>query len=119
MGYSNSLLSLYKIYLRCCFTECICLIQLIGAAALAVGIWVLVDGTILLQLLSNIPNSEAYAGLIQDAAYVFIAAGAGIFVLAFLGCCGAWKRNKCMLITVSIYIKKTRESSGFAIISFI
>lgn len=59
------------------------------------------DGTIFLDLLSNIPDHEAIGSLISEAAYIIIAAGGFIFVLAFFGCCGAWKKNKCLLIIVS------------------
>ena len=86
---------------------CICNIviwQLVGAAALGVGIWVAVDGTIFLQLLSNIPDSGTYGRLISEAAYILIAAGGFIFLLAFFGCCGAWKKNKCLLMVVCVHL---------------
>ena len=35
---------------------------------------------------------------------VMIAAGVLIAVISFMGCCGAWKENRCMLVIVSIYI---------------
>lgn len=68
---------------------------------MGVGIWVIVDASIFLELLGKIPNSSAYGKLISDAAYIIIAGGAFIFLVAFLGCCGAWKKNKCLLYMVS------------------
>ena len=92
---------------------------MVGAAALGVGIWVIVDGNIFLQVLGNIPNSDVYGKLIADAAYIFIGAGAVIFLIAFLGCCGAWKKNKCMLITVSkIYGRSSQNCLTFGVCHF-
>lgn len=39
-----------------------------------------------------------------------IVIGAIIFVIAFLGCCGAIKENRCLLITVSNFMKHTPTS---------
>lgn len=65
-----------------------------------------VDGKIFFELLSNIPeDTTVYGRLIADAAYILIAAGAVIFVISFLGCCGAWKKSKCLLMTVSFVLK--------------
>lgn len=36
---------------------------------------------------------------ISKAPYVCIAVGAVIFIIAFFGCCGAWKENHCMMMT--------------------
>ncbi|XP_067936408.1 tetraspanin-18-like isoform X1 [Watersipora subatra] len=80
------------------------LLFLISVACLAVGIWVLIDGTVFLQVLSNIPNSDVYGKLISDAAYIIIATGGVIFLISFLGCCGAWKKNKCLLVTYAIIV---------------
>ncbi len=52
-----------------------------------------------IYLVVNLFNNSSAAGLILPA---FIAAfgGNGIF-MGFLGCCGAFTENRCMLITVS------------------
>ena len=39
--------------------------------------------------------------VISGGAYFIIALGAFIFVVAFLGCCGAWMENRLMLVIVS------------------
>lgn len=36
---------------------------------------------------------------------LLIAIGALIFFIAFFGCCGAFKENYCMIITVGIFTK--------------
>ena len=61
---------------------------------LGVGIWVAVGGDSFKQLVSSDPA-------IFNAVYIIIAVGALLFVVGFLGCCGAIKENKCLLATVS------------------
>jgi len=36
--------------------------------------------------------------------YLFIAAGAIIFIIAFLGCWGSWRESHCMMITYSVLL---------------
>ena len=40
-------------------------------------------------------------GTFTSAANLMIASGALVMIIGFLGCCGAWKENKFMLIVVS------------------
>jgi len=83
-------------------TSAVLYFQIIGSVCLGVGIWVVVDGTVFLEVLGKIPEDTSVVGsLIQDAAYILIGGGAAIFLIAFFGCCGAWKKNKCLLIVVS------------------
>ncbi|ESO97434.1 hypothetical protein LOTGIDRAFT_231601 [Lottia gigantea] len=66
-----------------------------GVALLGVGIWFLADKNIVsyLEVVNhNVPN--AY---INYAAYILIAFGALIFLIGFLGCCGAIRRSKCLI----------------------
>ena len=42
--------------------------------------------------------------LYRAAAVLFIVAGATIFLLSFLGCCGAVRENKCMLLTYATIV---------------
>jgi hypothetical protein len=42
-------------------------------------------------------ESSYYTGI-----YIFLAAGALMFVVGFLGCCGAYRESPCMLVSVSI-----------------
>ncbi|KAM9687888.1 tetraspanin-1 [Trichechus inunguis] len=71
------------------------LIFLCGAALLAVGIWVSVDGPSFLKILG--PLSSAAMQFV-NVGYFLIAAGAVLLALGFLGCYGAHSENKCALI---------------------
>ncbi|XP_078492815.1 tetraspanin-18B [Ciona intestinalis] len=66
------------------------LIFLSGAALLGVGIWVAVGADSFKQVVSQDPA-------IFNAVYIIIAVGALLFLVGFLGCCGAIKENKFML----------------------
>lgn len=68
---------------------------LCGAALLAVGIWVSVDGSSFLKVFGPLSSS---AMQFVNVGYFLIAAGAVLFVLGFLGCYGAYSENKCALM---------------------
>lgn len=70
-----------------------CTFQVASIAILVLGIWTVVDRPYLEQLL----GSEMYL----TAAYILIATGCVIFFVSFLGCFGAMREVKCMLLTVS------------------
>lgn len=65
-------------------------------AILVLGIWTVVDRPYLEELL----GSEMYI----TAAYILIATGCIIFFVSFLGCFGALKEVKCMLLTYFIIV---------------
>ncbi|XP_062974590.1 tetraspanin-1 [Elgaria multicarinata webbii] len=67
-----------------------------GGTLLGIGIWVAVDSVSFLKLFG--PMSGTALQLV-NVGYVLIALGAILFVLGFLGCCGAQKESKCLLIT--------------------
>jgi len=71
---------------------------IVGVALLAVGIWV-VTTPYNLDILSILDNP-----IIASGAYFIIALGAFIFVVSFLGCCGAWMENRLMLIIYFIIV---------------
>lgn len=75
------------------FTSGYVLLQVASIAILVLGIWTVVDRPYLEQLL----GSEMYI----TAAYILIATGCVIFFVSFLGCFGALREVKCMLLTVS------------------
>jgi len=62
-----------------------------GCAILGIGIWLTVDSCILYQVLDETDP------VLQYAAYILIAMGCFVFIVGFLGCCGAIKESKCML----------------------
>lgn len=70
-------------------------LQVSSIAILVLGIWTVVDRPYLERLLGN----EMY----MTAAYILIATGCIIFFISFLGCFGALKEIKCMLLTVSVH----------------
>lgn len=75
--------------------------QLVGAALLGVGIWVKVDASSLLGFLSHIDNAPAELQQLTNVGYLLIGLGAALGLIGFLGCCGAVKESRCMLLTVS------------------
>ncbi|XP_064652782.1 tetraspanin-18-like isoform X2 [Lineus longissimus] len=78
---------------------------LVGAVLLGVGIWVVVDNTYLMAFINNFNTGGVnVGGLLSSSAYVLIAFGAFIFVVGFLGCCGAWKESKCLLGIYSVIV---------------
>lgn len=75
---------------------------LLGGLCLGLGIWVLVDKASMLTLtrmtpISSVNDSVNVIGLLEGAAYGFIAGGGAVFIIAFLGCCGAIKEIKIFL----------------------
>ncbi|XP_043404707.1 tetraspanin-18 isoform X2 [Chelonia mydas] len=62
-----------------------------GACLLGIGIWVIVDPTGFREIVAANP-------LLFTGAYIMLAMGAMLFLLGFLGCCGAVRENKCLLL---------------------
>ncbi|XP_068176281.1 tetraspanin-1 [Antennarius striatus] len=73
------------------------LLVLLGGVTLVVmGIWVSVDGTSFLQLLGPFSNQGRQ---FINVGFFCIAIGGALMLLGFLGCCGAYKESKCLLLT--------------------
>ncbi|XP_041441568.1 tetraspanin-1 [Xenopus laevis] len=72
-----------------------------GVAVLGIGIWVKVDGGSFLQILGS-----AAPQLMQvvNVGYLCIAVGGFLILIGFLGCCGAIKESRCMLMSFFIII---------------
>ncbi|XP_041064677.1 tetraspanin-1 [Carcharodon carcharias] len=70
-------------------------IFLAGGALLGVGIWVSVDGSSFVRVIGSV-SSQAMQFV--NIGYFCIAIGAVLVLLGFLGCCGAQKESKCLLI---------------------
>ncbi|XP_030051149.1 tetraspanin-16 [Microcaecilia unicolor] len=66
-----------------------------GIAVLGIGIWVKVDGASFVNILG-----AASPQLMQliNVGYLCIAIGSFLLLMGFLGCCGAVKENRCMLM---------------------
>lgn len=71
------------------FFAIVCALSLMG-----VGIFIAVDRNFLQELL----GTEMYS----SAAYLLIILGLALCVFGFLGCCGARRENKCLVITYMI-----------------
>jgi len=73
-------------------------VQLIGAGLLALGIWSKVSET----SLADVIKDDETASNLSYLAWGIIVIGAVVFVVGFLGCCGAIKESQCMLATVRL-----------------
>uniref|UniRef100_A0A667Y6M8 Tetraspanin n=1 Tax=Myripristis murdjan TaxID=586833 RepID=A0A667Y6M8_9TELE len=62
-----------------------------GSFLLGVGMWVLVDPMGFREIVAANP-------LLFTGVYVILAMGGMLFLLGFLGCCGAIRENKCLLL---------------------
>ncbi|XP_064466226.1 CD63 antigen-like [Ornithodoros turicata] len=65
------------------------------------GIALIAVGAVVLSSLS--PQKLIYAGFL-GAPVAIIVLGVFVFILAFLGCCGAWKEHTCMITTFSVLL---------------
>ncbi|NXA95646.1 TSN1 protein, partial [Melanocharis versteri] len=66
-----------------------------GGTLLGVGIWVKLDGESFLDIFG--PLSSSFLQVV-NVAYLLIAIGAILLVISFLGCYGAQKESKCLLM---------------------
>ncbi|XP_026864563.2 tetraspanin-18b isoform X2 [Electrophorus electricus] len=75
-----------------------------GSFLLGVGVWVLVDPTGFREIMAANP-------LLFTGVYIILAMGSMLFLLGFLGCCGAIKENKCLLLflTKEYFTKELRK----------
>ncbi|XP_059413357.1 tetraspanin 35 [Carassius carassius] len=80
------------------------IIFLAGAAILGVGIWVKVDSGSVLSFLQNIQGAPGELGQVLNVGYLLIAVGAVLLILGFLGCWGAIRESRCMLLLFFIII---------------
>ncbi|XP_063083877.1 tetraspanin-18 isoform X3 [Cavia porcellus] len=71
--------------------------QLGGTCLLGVGIWVMVDPTGFREIIAANP-------LLVTGVYILLAMGGLLFLLGFLGCCGAVRENKCLLLFFFLFI---------------
>ncbi|NWX63205.1 TSN1 protein, partial [Promerops cafer] len=70
-------------------------IFLSGGTLLGVGIWVKVDGESFLSIFGALSSSILQ---VVNVAYLLIVIGAILLVIGFLGCYGAQKESKCLLM---------------------
>ncbi|XP_072000737.1 tetraspanin-1-like [Engystomops pustulosus] len=72
-----------------------------GIAVLGIGVWVKVDGGSFLKILGS-----AAPQLMQvvNVGYLCMAVGGFLILMGFLGCCGAVKESRCLLMLFFIII---------------
>ncbi|NXM45223.1 TSN1 protein, partial [Gymnorhina tibicen] len=70
-------------------------IFLSGGTLLGVGIWVKVDGQSFLKIFGSLSSSVLQ---VVNVSYLLIVIGAILLVIGFLGCYGAQKESKCLLM---------------------
>ncbi|XP_063244344.1 CD151 antigen-like [Bacillus rossius redtenbacheri] len=104
----------------CCETfvakYCLCIFNflffLAGAAALGVGIWIAQDKHSFIAVTQIIENKElqiefgkfTQPTVIEQASYILIAAGAFVFIVSFIGYCGAVRESRCLLATYGVLL---------------
>jgi len=88
----------------------------VGSAVLFVGVWLAVDKTSFIHLSKfGFPESQEFGNsgllhelteptVIEQGAYILIAAGAFIFIISFLGYCGAIKESRVLLTAYGLFI---------------
>merc|ERR1712018_483333 len=78
------------------------LIWIVGGTLLGVGIWMCVSRDA--AELPRVATTDTSDALIRGAAVTLIIVGVVVFVVAFLGCCGACKESTGMLLTYAVII---------------
>ncbi|KAG0711149.1 Tetraspanin-1 [Chionoecetes opilio] len=83
-------------------------VEAAGAAVLALSIWLAVDNTsfLLLTRVSDNASLEEFnhPSIMEQGAYVLIAAGGLVFLIGFLGCCGAAMESRTLLTLYGLLI---------------
>jgi len=72
------------------------LFWLSGVALLVLGIWIVADPSVEANL-HVVEDPSAGLVMTKYLAFALIAIGGLVFLIGFLGCCGALKENKCLL----------------------
>jgi len=78
------------------------LVLVLSCAVFGVSIWFLVDSPSFMDLFSKaeeILNTDASVGVSTAAAILLLVISIFVIIVAFFGCCGAYKENRCMLGT--------------------
>jgi len=101
-------------YLLCLFNFAF---FMVGSAVLCIGTWLAVDKNSFIHLTrystfnggpgspeENILQELTEPSVIEQGAYILIAAGAFIFIISFLGYCGAIKESRVLLSAYGIFI---------------
>jgi hypothetical protein len=79
--------------LKYCINKLFLSFQLLGIAVIALSVWMLTDPTFYVRVAHD--ESSYHTGL-----YIFLVVGLLMFIVGFLGCCGACRESPCMLVSV-------------------
>ena len=90
--------------LDCCGVAAKYIIFFFNFLILIGGVLLIVLGVVALVNEDLARFKEFDPTLYKSSAIIFLAAGSIIFVLSFLGCCGAIQESKCMLMTYAVFI---------------
>jgi len=100
-------------YLLCIFNF---VFFVIGSAVLCIGIWLAVDKNSFIKGINTVTSTvdgqelDKYVKeiteptVIEQGAYILIAAGGFIFIISFLGYCGAIKESRVLLTAYGIFL---------------
>ncbi|MCJ8739389.1 hypothetical protein PDJAM_G00046610 [Pangasius djambal] len=80
------------------------IIFLAGAGILAVGIWVKVDNNSIMTILQGLSGAPPELKQVLNVGYLLIAVGSVLLLLGFLGCCGAVRESRCMLLMFFVIV---------------
>ena len=69
-----------------------------GCVVLGIGIFALVDGAALVDLVDN-SGTDVSVTIFTSAPIILIIVSVFVIIVTFFGCCGAIKENRCMLGT--------------------
>ncbi|KAG9329425.1 hypothetical protein JZ751_005315 [Albula glossodonta] len=75
-----------------------------GGAILGVGVWVKVDSGSLMGVIGAIEDAPSELNQIFNVGYLLIAVGGVLLLMGFLGCCGAMRESRCMLLIFFVIV---------------
>ncbi|KRY20084.1 Uncharacterized protein T12_888, partial [Trichinella patagoniensis] len=78
-------------------------VKLAGMAVLVVSIWLLLDRDVAQHMIELDARLQEF----YVTVYILLAVGIVMSLLGFMGCCGALRKSKCLLIAVKQYIEKS------------
>lgn len=70
---------------------------LVGLAIIVLSVWMITDPTFYVRMAQD--ESSYHTGI-----YIFLAVGVLMFVVGFLGCCGAYRESPCMLVSFFCFL---------------
>ncbi|GFO16114.1 tetraspanin [Plakobranchus ocellatus] len=78
-------------------------IMIIGAGALAVGLWVILDDSSFFDLIRDVLDLDILGrDILRQSSLIMVTAGAALIVLAGIGVMGALALSSCLLVFVSM-----------------